>query len=472
MNIIQGFKGVLMRTKTLGMPAPQWSFINGMWVPMVDNPEKYIREGYKANAYVFSIVSHIVDKASDAPGQLYRVTDDVKSKQWKMLTKDNHDFMSVMKARVLKAQAFEEVEGHEFIKLLEKPNPLQTGKQMKRELMGYHEITGNGYLYVATPGVGMNANKPSQLWVVPSPAVNIVAGDRQKPVAGYKVNYYGDDVIPAEKMIHMKSFNPVCDYTGSEFLYGMSPMQPLRLDLSEYKAAQTAQGTLFSNMGPRGIISGSGRQEDVISEETAVYINDKFVRTHTGVVHGGGYVVTPHDVKFTSIGMSPVDLNILAAKDDILQAICAVYRYPKELLTGAQNVSSQGENNRKFVTSCVLPLLRDFDEVMTKFAREAYGDDSLVYISDTQYFPELQPNRKELAEWLKQMEDKLTIDEIRAALDYDELPDGLGEYVLVPSGKVKLQDVVEGVVDPNIDMLEEQDALDGNNQQEEDNATN
>src|SRR5690606_26349167 len=142
------------------------------------------------NAYVFSIVSHIVDKASDAPGQVYRVTDDVKSKQWKMLTKDNHDFMSVMKARVLKAQAFEEVEGHEFIKLLEKPNPLQTGKQMKRELMGYHEITGNGYLYVATPGVGINGSKPSQLWVVPSPAVNIVAGTRMAPVAGYKVNYY------------------------------------------------------------------------------------------------------------------------------------------------------------------------------------------------------------------------------------------------------------------------------------------
>src|SRR5690606_13129391 len=118
MNIIQGFKGVLMRTKSLGMPAPQWSFINGMWVPMVDNPEKYIREGYKANAYVFSIVSHIVDKASDAPGQIFRVTDDIKSKQWKMLTKDNHDFMSVMKARVLKSQAFEEVDGHEFIKLL------------------------------------------------------------------------------------------------------------------------------------------------------------------------------------------------------------------------------------------------------------------------------------------------------------------------------------------------------------------
>lgn len=178
-------------------------------------------------------------------------------------------------------------------------------------------------------------------------------------------------------------------------------------------------------------------------------------------------MVTPADVKFTAIGMSPVDLNILAAKGDILQAICAVYRYPKELFTGAQNVSSQGENNRKFITSCVLPLLIDFDDVMTSFIQQAYNDPTLVYISDTQYFPELQPNRKELAEWLKLMEDKLKIDEIRAAMDYDELEDGLGNYVLVPSGKVKLQDVVEDVVEPDIDMLDNEGLLDDN--QEEDN---
>ena len=37
------------------------------------------------------------------------------------------------------------------------------------------------------------------------------------------------------------------------------------------------------------------------------------------------------------------------------------------------------------------------------------------------------------------MEDKLKIDEIRAAMDYDELEDGLGNYVLVPSKeKVKV----------------------------------
>lgn len=470
-SITKGIRGLVSGgvRKSLGAPAPSWSFINGMWVPMVDNPDKYIREGFKANAYVFSIVNHIIDVASNAPGGVFKQVDAAKAEKFRLLRKSD-DFMSILSARIAKSQAFDEVGDHPFMELMKRPNPLQSGKQFRRDLMGYYEICGNAYAYAATPGVGINANTVKQLWVIPSPCVTIETGTRSEPIRGYKVSYYGDELIPRNKIIHMKSFNPVVDYTGGEWLYGMSKMATLRSDLSEYKAAQTAQGTLFANMGPRGIISGNS--DFGPDEETAIAIHDRFVQMHTGPMHGGGYMVTPADVKFTAIGMSPVDLNILAAKGDILQAICAVYRYPKELFTGAQNVSSQGENNRKFITSCVLPLLIDFDDVMTSFIQQAYNDPTLVYISDTQYFPELQPNRKELAEWLKLMEDKLKIDEIRAAMDYDELEDGLGNYVLVPSGKVKLQDVVSDVVDPDIDMLEGAGALDGNNQQEEDNATN
>lgn len=464
-SITKGIKGLVSGgvRKSLGIPAPSWSFINGMWVPMVDNPAKYVKDGFKANAYVFSIVNHIIDVASNAPGGVFKQVDATKAEKFRLLRKAD-DFMSILSARTAKSQAFDEVDNHPFMDLMKRPNPLQSGKQFRRDMMGYYEICGNAYSYVATAGSGINANVPQQLWVIPSPCVEIVMGTRIDPVRGYRVSYYGEDALPREKVIHMKSFNPVVDYTGGEWLYGMSKMATLRSDLSEYKAAQTAQGTLFSNMGPRGIISGNS--EFGPDEETAVAIHDRFIQMHTGPVHGGGYMVTPADVKFTSIGMSPVDLNILAAKGDILQAICAVYRYPKELFTGAQNVSSQGENNKKFITSCVLPLLIDFDEVMTKFIQQAYNDPTLVYISDTQYFPELQPNRKELAEWLKMMEDKMTIDEIRAAMDYDELEDGLGNYVLVPSGKVKLQDVVDDVVEPDVDMLEEEGLLDGNNNQE------
>lgn len=465
MNLAKGIKGLFAHQKSMGMPVPSWSLINGIWVPMLDNTAKYINDGFKANSYVFSIVSHIVDKASDAPGQMFKVVNPDKAKQWKMLTKDSNDFMSVLKARVLKAQAFEEIKGHPFIDLLEKPNPLQSGKQFMREFLGYFEITGNSFVYAAEPGSGHNANIPQQLWTVPSPCVSIVQGTRTDPVKGYKISYYGDGIIEARKIIHMKSFNPVVDYTGSDFLYGMSKMTTLRLDLSQYKEAQVAQGTLFHNMGPRGLLSGNSEYGP--DEKTAIAIKDKFEAVHTGPLQGGGIMVTPADVKFTAIGLSPVDLDLMASKGDTLQAICGVWRYPKELFTGAQNVSSQGENNKKFVTSCVLPLLRDKDDTLTMFARKTYKDESLVYISDTQYFPELQPNRKELADWLKLMEENLTKDEIRAALDYDELPGGIGEHVFVSAGKIKLEDAVADLVDPNVDLLDERDANDYNN--EEDN---
>ena len=251
---------------------------------------------------------------------------------------------------------------------MKRPNPLQSGKQFRRDLMGYYEICGNAYAYAATPGVGINANTVKQLWVIPSPCVTIETGTRSEPIRGYKVSYYGDELIPRNKIIHMKSFNPVVDYTGGEWLYGMSKMATLRSDLSEYKAAQTAQGTLFANRNRRGIISGNS--DFGPDEETAIAIHDRFVQMHTGPVHGGGYMVTPADVKFTAIGMSPVDLNILAAKEIYYRLSAPCTGIPRSCSPGRRTYPAKGENNRKFITSCVLPLLIDFDDVMTSFIQQ------------------------------------------------------------------------------------------------------
>ena len=467
-DLTKAFKGIAVQRKSLGLPYPEWTLIRDMWVQMTDDTSKYIDLVYKGNVYAHAIINHIIDKASDAPGGVFKIADRKKAKAYEAVTKGGYSKASLLKSIQLKAQAFEEVDDHPFMELMERPNPLMTGKQLRRELMGYERITGNAYMYAATPGVGLNANLPQQLWIIPSPCVEIVMGTRSEPVKGYKISYFVEDIIPKEKIMHMKTFNPVANPTGGNWLYGMAPALAARRTLGEFDAAETAQGTLFKNMGPGGILSGE--EKGSITEAQGVQIQDKFTQRHTGLVNGGGIVVTPARVSWQEIGLSPVDLNLIEAKDDLLQEICAIYHYPKERITGSQNTASQGTADKQVITSCVMPLLRDFDDCITRFIRQAYGDDTLVYISDTQYFPELQEDRKDLSEWLSKAW-WIKVNEKRRAMDYDEEPDG--DVMLVPSGLVKLGDVVADLVDPDIDMLDAAGALDrNNNQQEEDNATN
>lgn len=465
-DLTKAFRGIAgQQQKALGLPYPEWTMVRDMWVQMTDDTSKYIDLVYKGNVYAHAIINHIIDKASDAPGGVFKETDGKKAKAFYAVKRGAHIGQSMITLMSLKARAFEEIEDHPFMELIDNPNPLMSGKQLRRELMGYERITGNGYMYAATTGIGERGSIPQQLWVIPSPCVEIVMGTRIDPVKGYKISYFIEDIIPKEKVMHMKTFNPVRDPISNNWLYGMAPAMAGRRTLGEFEAAETAQGTLFKNMGPGGILSGN--EKGAISEGQGVAIQDRFVQRHTGLLNGGGIVVTPAQVTFQEIGLSAVDLKLIEAKGDLLQELCALYHYPKERITGSQNTASQGLADKQVITSCVMPLLRDFDDCITRFIRQAYNDPTLVYISDTQYFPELQEDRKDMSEWLSKAW-WIKVNEKRKAMDYDEEPDG--DVMLVPSGFIKLEDAVADIVDPDIDMLDGQDALDGN--QNEDDATN
>src|SRR5690606_12253017 len=193
------------KTKSLGLPYPEWSLVRDMWVQMTDDTSKYIDLVYKANVYAHAIISHIIDKASDAPGEIYRIKNGRKAKAFYALKRGAYSSESLHKSITLKAEAFDEVDGHPFLELMENPNKLMSGKQFKRELLGYASITGNRYMYAATAGVGSRGGEPKELWVIPSPCAEIVMGTRVDPVKGYKISYSTEDIIPNEKIMHMKT---------------------------------------------------------------------------------------------------------------------------------------------------------------------------------------------------------------------------------------------------------------------------
>lgn len=459
MNIFKGINGFAkpkgIQKKELGIPQSDWRIINGQFVPMSDNGETYINKGYKSIPYIYSIISQIIDKASDAPLMVMRVVDEEKANAYKLLTKGSQSEASLLKASVLKAQAYEKVEGHEFLELLKKPNPLDTEKTLKESLLGYLQLTGNAYLYGATPGVGVNALKPQELWTIPSPCVEIVAGTRRDPIKGYKISYYQDGIIGSDKIMHLKYFNPVATYDDLTHLYGLAPLHSACKLMSQIEAADNATGTLFKNMGPAGVLSGTD-DPSMLTEEVAVGIKDKFRQQHMGVFNAGDIIVTPAQVTWQQIGVSPVDLKIIEAEANFLQKLCAIFKYPVELITGSENVASQGWADKQLVTKAVMPLLRRLDDSFTQYVQRVYQDGSIEVVSDLQYFSELAQDRKEQTDWLSRAT-WLTVNEKRTVQDYEQLEGEEGNAILV--GNTTLEDIVGGAIDPDIDMLDNEGLL-------------
>ncbi|MGH2622078.1 MAG: phage portal protein [Sphingobacterium sp.] len=451
MGLFQKIFSGKVEKKELGSPLPEWQFINATFTPYGQNDDEYIA-AYHRTAFVYSLLSWIVDKAASVPIEAYKVESGTKYRKYKAQLSAATSTKGIAKAMITKAEALEQLENHPALDLLYNPSPNFTGKETFEQLFGYYLLTGNAYLYLATPGVGLNATKPVQLWNIPSPSVQIVGGDKMNMVAGYKVSYSNDTIDPS-KIIHVKAFNPVSNLNvATQMLYGQSPLQALTRQVTVLDHSDTAQGTLFRNMAPVGILSQDKVEnpKQMLSQEQAGQIRDQFLRNHTGSVKGGGIVITPANVKWEKIGLSPVDMNILEGKRSLKEDLCNAYHVPIELFSSdSGGLTSQGQAMeqamKQALSDCIIPLVNRFVEALNRELMVRYGD-GVVLQADFSVFDALQDDMKAQAEWLAQAP-YITPNEKRKYMGFDHLPDPNMDKIYFPSGQVPLDQLNGEVAD-------------------------
>jgi len=443
MDIFKAF-----RKKELGMPSGlQWQYVNGIFIPYDSKDSIYVNKVFKAISIAQSLISKISERAADATPQVMRIKDKRSAEKYFTLRKYLKGKDQSQELTRLRLKAFEQIDNHPFLEVIENPNPTMTGRELRESSFAYLLITGNAIEYAAVPGSGARATQPRQLWSIPSPCVKpVMSGDRMKPVRGYAITYNFQNEIPIEQITHFKYFNPISENEGFEnSFWGLSPFRSFTNQASQKRYADVAQGSLFANMGPSGIITGNrvaqGDQTPTLSQQQAVAINDNFLQNHTGVHNAGGIVVTPSDLKWQQIGLSPVDLQILEFNKDLERQIANILGYPSQLLNPDGTLANSDSGDVRVITNCVLPLLRKFDDMRTRKIREWYGDNSLVYLSDTDVYPELEADKIEMVQWMRSA-GVFTQEEIRTALGYEYEYDPA--RVLVPSNLVPLSDLTGG----------------------------
>lgn len=403
-------------------PSTQWTFIGGVWTPMEQNDALYVDRAFKAIPIIQGMVSEIIDKASDAPPQIMRIKNEKAASQYFHSAKNATTPTGKVMMKALKTKAFEQLYDHDILDVFENPNPTMTGKDLREASMGYLLILGNAIEYNMSPDGGARKGIPRQIYSIPTPCVRPVFSDNWKdPLKGVIVSYMGETIVPSDKITHVKYFNPIAGtMLVQESYWGLSPLRSAHKMISQKHDADIAQGTLFKNMSPAGMIVGNSQEGyGELDEQEALNINGHFRKSHMGVYNAGDILVTPANVRWEEIGLSPIDLQLIDWNKDIERQIARLYKYPDEMLESGGVVANSEVGVLKFIRNAVYPVISRFDNARTKMLRQWYPDDKLVYMSDLEYYPELQPDKKELVTWMRNA-GVFTQKEIRTALDYDE----------------------------------------------------
>src|SRR5690606_2831307 len=226
---------------------------------------------------------------------------------------------------------------------------------------------------------------------------------------------YLDRALPGSDIYHFKYWNPISSYSmTSQQFWGISPLKSCERLLGRYKDADITQGFQFKNMGPAGMISGGSTNPDTnLTEEQAVAVQDRFDQQHQGTYKAGSILVTPSNLKWTAFGLSPVDLNILASKEDMSIELSNVFHYPIALLSSKNSTENNMIEARKaLITDCIIPLDESIKWELQKAMLPKFGDQYVIEFDYT-IFSEMQEDLNKLAETYARM-DWITDNEKRA----------------------------------------------------------
>lgn len=427
-----------------------------VWNP--ENDDTYIRDGYRKNATIYSIVNIITNAATTIPFQVYEKVNENEVKRYKALTSGSVDANSIYKANLIRKNAMVELEGTELHKLLDRPNAAQSYSSWISELIAFGKLTGNRYIYGIAPETGINQGKYKELYVMPSQIMEIVSGGIMQPVQKYRIEYQGAYDIPADDICHIKDFNPYYDGTGSH-LYGQSPLRAgLRSLTTNNEAVQTGVKYL-QNQTARGILTSD---EGDINEVQAQQLKDKFRKSFQGADNAGDVIITPKKLSWVNFGLNAADVSLIEQYNASIKDLCNIYAVPVQLLnnTESSTYNNMKEAKKALYQNCVIPELNKIRDELNRWLVPKFGD-KLFIDFDYSAIPELQEENEKVVDQLSKAW-WVTPNEKRRVMNYgvDEENIALDNYY-IPANLLPLETNEMPIPDPidEMDINEEKQLI-------------
>ena len=379
--------------------------LGGTYTKYDDAAPTYIREGYLYNPVVYAVAKQRSDKAVSIPYYVKDVKDDNSKKKLDMMRKTlTNGYMpsQYIKEITLKREAFDE----NFLDFpMKQPNELQTWEEIIALYETFISTTGNFYLYLLRGGV---TGVPAAVYVLPAHLMKIVTKPNaallgvESPIESYMLiegNQYTE--FKAEDVIHIKLPNPDYDIDGRH-LYGLSPLAAALRNIQSSNLGIDGNVRTMLNSGVFGFLQ-SADPKISITDTQGKEIRSRLREMDASTQRLGKITALSIPIDFKRFSLGTDELKPFDFQNYDQKQIANVMGWDTKLLNdeAASTLDNYKVAYKRVVTNTTMPSLKLFQSAINdKFLPLFKGYDNAVFEFDFSELPEMQPDMKELVEWL------------------------------------------------------------------------
>jgi HK97 family phage portal protein len=331
--------------------------------------------------------------------------------------------------------SFEETPNNPLYKLINTPNILMTRKEFIEIATIHYMSFGECFITYDTYDGGNNRGQAIEgtFQLIPPQLVDI----KHKGYIPfeYVINNDFTGTIPAERVIHIKNYNP--DYQD---LHGLSPVQVALTLIDKWEAANTTETLTFQKGGPAYLVTP--KEADGIP-------NDDEFRGFMGLLRSiwkrerKGVAGVNKPVEVHHLGETPVAMGTIESQNNTVKVLLTIWG----LDAGLFDVSASTYNNKQVMdrtvyTEAALPFVNKMVDKLNARFKQVYGAE---ITTDTSGIEALQDNYKVKAEWMT-LAGVFSENEIREAMGYDEVDAPSAD--LTPSQQ--MDNITEGFNDDDL----------------------
>lgn len=310
---------------------------------MPKNYKAYAQEGYRGNDTLFKCINYIITNGAAIPPKLY--TDDTRQT---------------------------EIKSHPLLDKLKRPNPEQTGVQLRKAVLGYYLVAGNSYLYaIRKAPVG----PPDELWTMQPDKVEINPTKTRGIVSYSYADFEGNadhpaaggNPIPAANMCHMKTWDP------NDPLFGISPIEVGAITVDQQTANKKWNLSLTQQGGK---MTGAFTTSVMLSPNDRSKLEDKINEKYAGPRNAGRIAVLDGGLTWQNMGIPPGEMEWLGSLKYNAGSLANLYNMPPQLIgdTSSTTYDNMQEAKAASYTEEIFPVLDDMYAGWTNWLVPMYAD--------------------------------------------------------------------------------------------------
>ncbi len=389
------------------------------------------QEGFENNPVVYSCITKLAKSVSSVDLQLY--------------TRD-------------RSGKIHESTQHDILDLLNKPNPMWSGRKFIEKMATQYLIGGNAYIWGNGAEVrGRSPKPPQELWLLP-PQLMHIEGTKKgflpeyyefRPGTQDPVKYPVDQITGQSSICHLRTVNPTNEWLG------LPPLAAAAYGVDIFNSGQAWNKALLQNEGrPSGALqmrpSKDGNPVN-ITDDQYNRIKAEIDTTYTGAANAGRPMLLDGALEWVQMSLSSKDMDHRETMLTNARFIAACYGTPPQLINipGESTFSNYAQANLSYWGDTVLPLLGSMLEEINRWLPPLFEEDCFLWYDEEQ-IPALEPRRKEKFERIEKAA-FMTMNEKRRAVGMDayDTPQETGpDSLFVDARSVPIESA--GKVDPNL----------------------